>query len=149
MCCYLSLKFVGVAVQANAAQQCLTPLERSTIHASQILVPLLDPLVGNAQFTNDVSNHLSAVLGELLHLALTLLRSDLLDFCMISDLPLPESILNFHSSAKADLPQLPCCNQAAIKTRWRNNSKLPRPYIERLINLRRLICPSTGPVLYG
>ena len=46
-CSVLSLKFVGVAVrvavQANAVQQCLTPLERSTIHASQFLVSLMHP----------------------------------------------------------------------------------------------------------
>ena len=92
--------FVGLAVQANAVQQCVTPLERNTICASQILVSLLDPLAGNALFTGDVSNRLSAVLGELHHLALTLLCSGLLDFCMISDLLLPESILTFHSSTK-------------------------------------------------
>src|SRR5690349_20689264 len=91
----LSLLFAGVAVQANAVQQCLTPLERSPIRASQILVSLLDPLLGNAQFTGDVCNRLSTVLGELHHLALTFLRSDLLDFCMYFHLSLPESILNF------------------------------------------------------
>src|SRR6516164_6609368 len=58
-------------------------------------------------------------------------------------------VLSFREVQVRQQDQLSCCNQAAIKTRWRNSSKLPRPYIERLINLRRLICPSTGPVLYG
>lgn len=40
-------------------------------------------------------------------------------------------------------------SHAESRNRLRNSSKLPRPNIERFTNLRRLICPSTGPLLYG
>ncbi|GCE17676.1 hypothetical protein [Dictyobacter kobayashii] len=36
---------------------------------------------------------------------------------------------------------------ADFKTRWRNNGKPPRPYMERLIYFSLLIFPSTGPLL--
>lgn len=38
---------------------------------------------------------------------------------------------------------------AACRTRWRRRSKPARPYMLRLISLRRLTCPSTGPLLQG
>jgi hypothetical protein len=38
-------------------------------------------------------------------------------------------------------------NQAAGNTRWRNNSKLPRPNILRFMYFNLVICPSTGPLL--
>jgi hypothetical protein len=43
-------------------------------------------------------------------------------------------------------PQL-SCKGSEYKTRRRNKAKLPRLYIERLMSFKRLICPSTGPVL--
>jgi hypothetical protein len=36
---------------------------------------------------------------------------------------------------------------AALRTRILSRSKLARPYMERLINLRRCTFPSTGPLL--
>ncbi len=39
--------------------------------------------------------------------------------------------------------------QLAHRTRRRNKSNRARPYLLRLINLRRLTCPSTGPLLEG
>ena len=53
-------------------QQCLMLLGRSTIRASRFLASLMDPRAGNAQFTGDVCNRLSAGLGEPYRLALTL-----------------------------------------------------------------------------
>jgi hypothetical protein len=48
------------------------PLERSNISVSKFLASLMDNRVGNAQFTGDVCNRLSAELGEPYRLALTL-----------------------------------------------------------------------------
>jgi hypothetical protein len=71
---------VRVAVQATVVQQGVLSLDRSTIRASQILVSLLNPPVGDAQFTGDVCNQHSADLGEPHRLALTLLHRGLLNF---------------------------------------------------------------------
>src|SRR4051794_31355497 len=42
-----------------------------------------------------------------------------------------------------------CVDHAARRTRRRSRSKLARPYICRLINLSRVICPSAWPLLQG
>ena len=42
-----------------------------------------------------------------------------------------------------------CVDHAARRTRRRSRSKLARPYICRLINLSRVICPSARPLLQG
>ncbi len=50
---------------------------------SQLLAPLMNPLVGNAQLTGDLGNRLSAGLSEPYRLALKLMRVRLWTFCMI------------------------------------------------------------------
>jgi len=60
----------------------------------------MDPRVGNAQFTGDLCNRLSADLGELHHIALKLLQRGLLDFLHDPFLPLSGYILNFYYSTK-------------------------------------------------
>ena len=44
---------------------------------------------------------------------------------------------------------LPVSVHATCRTRWRRRSNLARPYMLRLISLRRLTCPLTGPLLQG
>lgn len=47
------------------------------------------------------------------------------------------------------LPQRLCCDHIWASTRLRKRSNFARPYILRLINFRRWICASTGPLLHG
>ena len=111
--CFFGCQFAGVAVrvavQANAVQQCLTPLERSTIRACQILVSLLDPHNECAQFTGDVCNRHSVDLGEPHRLALTLLHRGPLNFCIIrvSLVRLYHSHSLLHETGTTPLPP-PC-----------------------------------------
>ena len=44
---------------------------------------------------------------------------------------------------------LPVWFYAVERTRRRSSSKPARPYMERLMSLRRWTCPSTGPLLHG
>jgi hypothetical protein len=43
--------------------------------------------------------------------------------------------------------QTVAANYPTFKKRARNNASLARPYIWRLSSLRRVTCPSTGPLL--
>src|ERR1700687_1389301 len=48
--------------------------------------------------------------------------------------------------SKSGTPATSMLQPTVIKTHYRNSPKPPQPYVERLINFSRLICPSTGPV---
>ena len=91
---------VRVAVQASAVQQRLMLLGKEYYPSQPIPCVIDGPSCRKAQFTSDVCNRLSADLGELHYIALTLLHRGLLDFLHDPFLPLSGYILNFYYSTK-------------------------------------------------
>jgi hypothetical protein len=95
---------VQVAVRANAVQQCLMPLERSTILPANCL------RLSQAVVLEMPSAWVIRVIGfpfvsrEPHRLELTLLRRGHLDLCMISVLLLLTYILNFQYYTKLGQP---------------------------------------------
>ena len=71
---------------------------------SQLLAPLMDPLIGNAQLTGDLGNLLPAGLSEPYRLAITILRVCHLDFlhdpCPLSGIVYPKISL-LHKSGES------------------------------------------------
>ncbi len=98
---------VRVAVQANAVQQYLMPVGKEHYSCQPIPCVIDESRIGNAQFTGDVCNRLSAVLGEPHQLALKLLRRIILDFLHGPCPPLvriyPKLSLLHESGASSDL----------------------------------------------
>jgi len=96
--------FAGVAVQANALQQCVMFVEKEHYPCQPIPCIIDGPRVGNAQFTGDVCNRISAGLSEPYRHAHKLLCRGLLDFLHDLCPPLSENFLNFHYSLNLGQP---------------------------------------------